>query len=165
MELKIKSILVAAGLGPNSGFVLDHALSLAQTYRAKVHVIYGLDPMKFTPQSSAELYPSQIKLEDHVEKLLQEQESHLRGQLQSLCHERLEQLKADQSLIAGIDIERKPAKQAILDAAALYRADVIVMGAQRQPRSGDARLGPTTVKVLNRATVPVFVVKGSEGQD
>jgi nucleotide-binding universal stress UspA family protein len=164
MELNIKSILVASGLGPNSGYVLDHALSLAQTYRAKIHVIYGLDPMKFTAQSAAELYPSQIKLEDHIEKLLQEQENHLRGQLQSLCHERLEKLKADESLIASIDIERTTAKQAILDAAALYRADVIVMGALRRPGPADARLGPTTVKVLNRATVPVFVVKGSEGQ-
>ena len=68
-------------------------------------------------------------------------------------------LKADESLVASIDIVRKPGKQAILDAAALYHADLIVMGAQRQPGAGEAKLGPTTVKVLNKATVPVFVVK------
>jgi nucleotide-binding universal stress UspA family protein len=159
MELKIKSILLAAGLGPNTGYVLDHALSLAQKYRAKIHVIYGLDIMKLSAQSTAELYLSEGELEDSIENSLVEQENHVRGQLQNLCHERLVALKADESLIAGIDIERKPAKEAILDAAALYHADLIVMGAKRLPGLSDARLGPTTMKVLNRATVPVFVVK------
>jgi len=163
MELKIKSILFATGLGANAGYVLDHALSLAQKYQARIHVLYGLDIMRLSTQSKAELYPSQIELEDSIEKLLQERESHIRGELQGLCHERLVKLNADEALIAGIDIERKPAKQAILDAAAQYRADLIVMGAQRRATAGAARLGPTTVKVLNRATVPVVVVKGSAG--
>jgi nucleotide-binding universal stress UspA family protein len=164
MEPKIKSILLAAGLGAHTGYVLDHALSLARKYQAKIHIIYGLDIMKLSAQSTAELYLSQGELEDSIEKSLEEEESHIRGQLQSICHERLEKLRADESLIAGIDIERKPATQAILDAAALYRADLIVMGAQRLPGLSGARLGPTTMKVLNRAMVPVFVVKGGAGQ-
>ena len=164
MQLKIKSILSATGLGPGTGCVLDHALSLAQKYQARIHIVYGIDPMKYSAQSKAELYPSKIELEDSIEKMLQEEESHIRGELRNICHERLVKLKADESPIAGIDIERKPGKQAILDAAALYKADLIVMGAQRLPGSNDARLGPTTVKVLNRATVPVFVVKGGGSQ-
>lgn len=160
MEPKIKSILFATGLGPGTAYVLDYALSLAKKYQAKVHIVYGIDPMKYSTPSKAELYPSKIELEDSIEKLLQEEESHIRGELRNICHERLLKLKADESLVADIDIERKTGKQAILDAAALYKADLIVMGAQRVPGSGDARLGPTTVKVLNRATVPVFVVKG-----
>ncbi|AMV71631.1 hypothetical protein JCM30471_03140 [Desulfuromonas carbonis] len=160
MELNIKSILFASGLGPRTGYVLDHALSLAQKYKAKVHVIHGFDIMKFSAQSTGELYMSQSELEDSIEKSLREEESHIRGQLQNVIHERLVKLKASESLIASIDIERKPAKQAILDAAAQYRADVIVMGAHRQPGLGEARLGSTTTKVLTRATVPVFVVKG-----
>jgi nucleotide-binding universal stress UspA family protein len=159
MEPKIKSILLAAGLGPHTGHVLDHALSLARKYQAKIHVIYGFDIMKTSAESTAELYPSQGKLRDSIENSLEEQETHIRGQLQSLCHERLAALRADESLIAGIDIDRKPAPQAILDAAALYHTDLIVMGAQRQSLLGEARLGSTTMKVLNRATVPVFVVK------
>jgi len=160
MELHIKSILFASGLGPNTGYVLDHALSLARKYQAKVHVIHGIDPMKLNAQSSGELYMSKVELEDSIEKTLREEESHIRGQLQNVCHERLVKLKASESLIASIDIERKPAKQAILDAAAQYRADVIVMGAQRAPGLGEARLGSTTMKILTRANVPVFVVKG-----
>ena len=159
MEMSIKSILVAADLGPNTGHVLDHALDLAQKYQAKVHVIYGIDVAKFTPQSTAELYLAPIKLEDSIENLLREEESHIRGQLQNICHERLVNLKVDESRLAGIDIERKPPKQAILDAASRYRADLIVMGAQQQPGANDTRLGPVTMKVLNRATVPVYVVK------
>lgn len=164
MEPKIKSILLAAGLGPGTGHVLDHALSLARKYHAKIHVLHCLDVMRISAQSKAELYESQVGLEDSIENSLEEEESHIRGQLQSICHERLVKLGADESLIAGIDIERKPAKQAILDAAVLYRADLIVMGAQRLPGLSGPRLGPTTMKVLNRATVPVFVVKGGAGK-
>ena len=164
MEPKIKSILFAAGLGPNTGHILDHALSLARKYQAKIHVVHGLDLENFSAQSTAELYQSNLVLEDAIEKALQERESHIRGQLQSICHERLKKLEAAEDLIAGLDIERKPAKQAILEAADLYRADLIVMGAKRQAGLGNAGLGSTTLKVLNRATVPVFVVKVAAGR-
>jgi len=165
MELKLTSILFATDLGPDTGYSLDHALSLARKYQAKVHILYCLDIMKLSTQSSAELYQSQVELEDSIEKTLVEKERHIRGQLRSICHERLVKLKADESLIAGIDIERKPAPQAILDAVARYKADLIVMGAQRQPGSSNAAVSSTTVRVLNGAAVPVFVVKGTTGQD
>jgi nucleotide-binding universal stress UspA family protein len=107
---------------------------------------------------------SQGKLKDSIENSLVEEENHIRGQLKSICHERLAELRADESLIAGIDIERKPATQAILDAAAIYQADLIVMGAQRQSGLSSARVSSTTMKVLHRATVPVFVAKGDASQ-
>ena len=162
MELIIKSILLGADFSTDIGYVLDHALDLAQKYQAKIQIIYGIDIMKFSTQSMAELYPSQIKLEDSIENSLQEHESHIRGRLQRICHEQLTKLRADESLIAGIDIERKAPMQAILDAVAIYHADLIVMGAQHQSELGNVRLGSCTRKVLNEATVPVFVVKGGK---
>jgi nucleotide-binding universal stress UspA family protein len=164
MELNIKSILFATELGTNTGYALNHALSLAKKYQAKIHIIYCFDIMKFSAQSTAELYMSQGKLKDSIENSLVEEETHIRGQLKSICHERLAELRADESLIAGIDIERKPATQAILDAAAIYQADLIVMGAQRQSGLSSARVSSTTMKVLHRATVPVFVAKGDASQ-
>ena len=162
MGLTIKSILLAADLSTAGSYLLDYALNLAQKHQAKIHIIYGVDIMKFNAQSTAELYMSQIELKDSIENLLQEHESHIRGQLESVCHERLMKLRASESLIAGIDIERKPPTQAIMDAVAVYHADLIVMGAQRQLGLNNTRLGSITTKVLNKATVPVLVVKGVE---
>ena len=51
-----------------------------------------------------------------------------------------------------------------MDAAARNQADLFVMGRNGYQACGDARLGPTTAKVLNRATVPGFVVKGGTRQ-
>ena len=164
MELNIKSVLLVADLGTDTGYVLDHALSLARKYQAKIHIIYCFDIIKFRAESTAELYMSQVELKDSIEDSLVEEESHIRGQLKSVCHERLVKLRADQSLIAGIDIERKPATQAIFDAAAVYLADLIVIGEQRQSGLRSPRLSSTAMKVLNSATVPVFVVKGDAGQ-
>jgi len=162
MELNIKSILLAADFSTDIDYVLDYALSLAQKYQARIHIIYGVDIKEISTQSTAELYQSHIKLEDSIEKSLQEHESHIRGRLQRICHRRLMELKADKSLIAGIDIERKLPMQAILDAVTVYHADLVVMGEQHQSGLGNVRLGSTTKKVLNEATVPVFVVKGGK---
>ena len=159
MQPNFKSILFAAGLGNDTGYVLDHALSLAQKYQARIYVIYGHETMDFTAQNMAELYMFQAELVDSIENSLQERERQIRGQLERICHERLEKLGADESLIAGIDIARKPAKQAILDAVADYRADLIVMGAHRHSVLSDALLGSTTMKILHSAPVPVFVVR------
>jgi len=162
MDLKIKSILLAADFSTDTGYVLDCALNLAQKYQARIHLIYGVDVMEFSTQSTAELYQSQIKLEDTIENSLREHEGHIRGRLKRICHERLMNLRADESLIAGIDLERKPPAQAILDAVAVYHADLIVIGAQRQSGLGNVRLSPSAKKILNKATVPVFVVKGGD---
>lgn len=159
MQLKIKSILFAAGLGSDTGYVLDYALSLAQKYQARVHVIYGHETIDVSAQDMAELYMFRDDLEDYIEKSLQEREKRVRGQLQRICHERLAQIPAEEALIAGIDISRKPPKQAILDAAAECEADLIVMGAHRHSVLSDALLGSTTMKVLHSATVPVFIVR------
>jgi nucleotide-binding universal stress UspA family protein len=158
----IKSILLVADFSTDTGYVLDHAIDLAQKYKAKIHIIFCIDIMQFSTQSKAELYQSQIKLEDSIENSLQEHESHIRGRLKRISHERLMELRADESLIAGIDIERTLPLQAILDAVAVYHADLIVMGAQRNSELRNVRLGSITRKILNEATVPVFVVKGGE---
>lgn len=164
MELKIKSMLFVADLNSDIGYALDQALSLAQKYQAKIHIIYCFDVMKFNAQSTAELYLTQGELKDSIEDSLLVEESHIRGQLLNICHERLVELSADENLIAGVDIERKPATQAILDAAAEYRADLIVVCAQRDSGSSNVRLSSTSIKVLQRATVPVFVAKGAAVQ-
>lgn len=163
MELKIKSMLFVADLNSDIGYALDQALSLAQKYQAKIHVICCFDIMKINTQSTAELYMTRGELKDSIEASLLEEESHIRGQLQNVCHERLVELGADERLVAGIDIERKPATQAILDAAAEYRADLIVVCAQRDSGTSHVRLSSTSMKVLQRATVPVFVAKGVAG--
>lgn len=164
MELNLKSILFVADPDSDTGYALDHALSLAQKYRATIHILYCFDIMKFNTQSTAELYLTRGELKDSIEDSLLEEEGHIRGQLQNICHERLVELNADKGLIADIDIERKPGAQTILDAAAEYRAGLIIMGAQRQSGAGNIRISSTAMKVLQRATVPVFVVKGGEGQ-
>lgn len=164
MELKIRTILFVAHLNSDTGCNLDQALSLAQKYQAKIHVIYCFDIMKFDAQSRAELYMTQGELKDAIEDSILEEESHIRGQLQYLCHERLEKLGADSDLIAEIDIERKTDPEAVLSAAAERRADLIVLCSHRQPGTSNFRLNPTSVKILQRATVPVFVVKGDVRQ-
>jgi len=164
MELNIKSILFVADFNSDIGYALDHALSLAQKYQARIRIIYCFDIMNFNTQSTAELYLSQGALKDSIEDSLLEEESHIHGQLQSICHERLVELRADKALITGIDIERKPAIQSILDAASACQADLIIMCAQHQSGARIDSLNSTAMKVLQKATVPVFVVKGGNVQ-
>jgi len=159
MKPKIKTILLAASLGDETRYLFAYALSLAENYAARIHVVHGHEVPDITAQYMAEIYMFQEALEANYEKSLEETESRLHDRLETLCLEELSKQDADRKLLAGVKIIRRPAKLAILDTAIELGADLIVMGAHRHSVLTDALLGSTTMKVLHSTPIPVFVVR------
>jgi len=155
----INTILLAAGLGEDTRYLFGYALSLAQKYVARIHVVHGHEVPDLTAQYMAEVYMFQETMQANYEKSLEESETHLHNKLEALCREELERLSADKNLLAGIRIIRQPAKLAILETAEELGADLIIMGSHRHSVLTDALLGSTTMKILHSATIPVFVVR------
>ncbi len=159
MQPQIRTILFAAGLGNDTGFVLRYAIDLALKYQARIHIIHSHEALNITAQSMAELYMFQDGMGDAFELSLQETEAKIEAQLKQLSTQELERLSAPTELIAGIRIARTPPRHAILEAAEELQADLIVMGSHRHSVLADALLGSTTMKILHSSEIPVFVVR------
>lgn len=160
---KIKTILYATGLGAGAPYVFRYALSLAQKYDARIRIIHGREPLSASAQHMADLYMFQETAEDVFEKASKEAEEKIFTNLEELCTKELCNDPQGRQRVEDITVAKLPPKQAILEAAAKYDVDLIVMGSHRHSVLADAMLGTTTLKILHSTNIPVFVVKIPDG--
>lgn len=160
---KVKTILYATGLGAGAPYVFRYALSLAQTYDAKIRIIHGREPLSSTAQSMADLYMFQETAADVFERASKEAEDKIFANLEELCTKELCNDPQGRERVEKITVAKLPPKQAILEEAEKCGADLIVMGSHRHSALADAMLGTTTLKVLHSTSLPVFVVKIPDG--
>ena len=160
---KIENILYTTGLGSGTPYVFRYALSLAQKYDAKIHIIHGHEPLPAAAQSMADLYMFQEKAEDIFEKAVAEAEKTIIERLELLCSKESASDPQGRERFASITVTKMSPKQAILEEAEKRHADLIIMGSHRHSVLADAMLGTTTLKILHRSTIPVMVVRIPEG--
>jgi len=155
----VKNILYTTGLGSGTPYVFRYALSIAQKYDAKIHILHGHEPMPSGAQSMADLYMFRESAEDVFERAVTEAEQKIHQRLEKLCAKETAADSQGRERVASITVAKLPPKQAILEEAAKRNADLIVMGSHRHSVLADAMLGTTTLKVLHRSTTPVLVVR------
>jgi len=156
---KITNILYTTGLGSGTPFVFRYALSLAQKYDARIHIIHGHEPLSSSAQSMADLYMVQGTSNEVLMRTVAEVEKTILERLERLCAKETASDPQGRERIASITVATLPAKQAILEEAEKREADLIVMGSHRHSVLADAMLGTTTLKVLHHSTIPVLVVR------
>jgi len=156
---KIRNILYTTGLGSGTPFVFRYALSLAQKYDARIHIIHGHEPLSSSAQSMADLYMVQGTSNEVLMRTVAEVEKTILERLERLCAKETASDPQGRERIASITVATLPAKQAILEEAEKREADLIVMGSHRHSVLADAMLGTTTLKVLHHSTIPVLVVR------
>lgn len=155
---KIENILYTTGLGSGTPHVFRYALSLAQKYDAKIHIIHGREPLPLSAQSMVGLYLEKETAEEAFEHSVEEAEKSILKRLQKLCAKETTSDPKGLERVASITVAKLPPKQAILEEAEKRDADLIIMGSHRHSALADAMLGSTTLKVLHQATLPVMVV-------
>jgi len=156
---KIENILYTTGLGSGTPYVFRYALSLAQKYDARIHIVHGHEPMPTAAQNMADLYLVKESVEDIFERAVAEIEKTIFERLERLCAKETASDPQGLKRVASINVAKAPAIQAILEEAEKCKADLIVMGSHRHSVLADAMLGTTTLKVLHQATIPVMVVR------
>jgi nucleotide-binding universal stress UspA family protein len=156
---KINNILYTTGLGSGTPHVFRYALSLAQKYDAKIHILHGHEPLTPAAQNMADLYIREGMTEDVFERAFVDINQRIHERLERLCAKETSNDPQGLERVASITITKLPPKQAILEEAKNREADVIVMGSHRHSVLADVMLGSTTLKVLHSATIPVLVVR------
>jgi nucleotide-binding universal stress UspA family protein len=156
---KIDNILYTTGLGSGTPYVFRYALSLAQKFDAKIHIIHGHEPLSSSAQSMADLYMVQETASEVFLRTIAEVEKTILERLEKLCAKETSSDPKGRERVASITVAKLPAKQAILEEAEKRQVDLIVMGSHRHTVLADAMLGTTTLKVLHHSTIPVLVVR------
>jgi nucleotide-binding universal stress UspA family protein len=156
---KVKNILYATGLGSGTPHVFRYALSLAQSYDAKIHIVHGHEHMSAGEQSMADLYVSHEKSEEVFAHTIAEIEKSILERLERLCAKETASDTQGRERVASITVAKLPAKQAIFAEAEKRNVDLIVMGSHRHSALSEALLGSTTLKILHSSTIPVLVVR------
>ena len=155
----IRNILFAVGLGHDTRYVLEYALSQAQKYGAKIHIVHSHQSLNISDQGQAEIFMLQEGMTDNFDKSPLDTEEKVTAYLEEICQKVLAENSADPEVIANIRISAHEPNAVILTAANDFKADLIVMGSHRHSAVSDALLGSTTMKILHSAKVPVLVVR------
>jgi len=137
-----EKILVAVGLGDMSESVLEHAIALARPAGGTCHLLHAIEPIEGAdddPEISA-FYEG-----------LGKRASERLAELEMRC------AAAGLGCEATVRVGRR--WKQIVETAATWGADVIVVGSRPTLQEGRAHLGSTSHQVFFAARCPVLVVR------
>lgn len=153
-----QKILYATDLTPNSTYAFKHAVLLARTSQAKIHLLHVLPEIDAGFRSYVSSVMGQGKLEAFEAEHEAQARDDMKNRLETFTREELTGRPDDLANIAGIEVVHGHAVAQILLAADRHKVDVIVMGTHGKGALAHAFLGSVAEKVLQKTKIPVFVV-------
>lgn len=160
----ISRILYPSDLGLYGRHVLNHVMSLAQRYRAKVRVIHAVEPMGVFADTVLDTYIPEELI--HELRLEGEQEvmAAIRDRVMQVLEEEFVDADFDLEQVEEVKVVLGDAADCILNEAELHRSDLIVMGAHSRCSDRTTLLGSVASRVLQLTTVPIYLVPvGDQG--
>lgn len=154
----ISAIIYATDLGLYSSYVLQHAVALARSFRAELHVVHAVQPMGLFAESVLQSYLDEQSLEKLKTGGLDTVMASIEQRVLEGFKEELDDSEDDMRLIASVNVVQGDPSSVILAQAQSCRADLVVIGSHSHGVDVAAPLGRTAAKVLQLATVPVYLV-------
>lgn len=149
--MPIRRILVPIDFSEGSQQALDYAIEFAKPHRAKLTILFVLEPIHFA--NPGDLYAPSANLG----MLITEQRHAARDSLS-----RLQRDLRKRHVDAATVLKEGLAYDEIVAAAAETRADMIVMATHGRTGVSHLFLGSVAEKVLRHATCPVLTVRTQE---
>ena len=145
-------------LGPHDGsdtsqFGLQEAIRVAKLAHARIRLIHVIDELSFALTVDAYSYHAGELLDlmrKNGAKLVETAQNTVRAQ----------GIEADTALYENLD---RTVQQRVLDEAAAWKADLIVIGTHGRRGARRLVLGSSAEGILRGATVPVLLVRSPEG--
>ncbi|MGC3939706.1 universal stress protein [Roseobacter sp. EG26] len=154
----VKDILFATDLSPNSDNALRHALGLAQSLGAKVHILHVAEPLSQDAVVTLRMF---LQDETARDKAIKERHASVKDML------KLNQKKFVQSLsdaekdaysaVGSVELVDGHPAEMILNRAKELNCGLIVMGTHEQG-TGHTFIGTVVKRVLRRSSIPTMVV-------
>lgn len=154
----IRSMLYATDLGLYAPFVMQHALELARTFNADLHVVHAVEPMGLFAESVLQSYLDEQSLNEFHRQGLSTVMANIEQRVLDSFREELGEGMQDLTLIQSVRVLQGDPSQVILDQAAKLSVDLLIVGSHSQGGGAQTPLGRTAARVLQLAKVPVYLV-------
>ncbi|MGL4318900.1 MAG: universal stress protein [Pseudomonas sp.] len=153
-----RSILYATDLGLYAPYVLQHAMTLARSYRAELHVVHAVEPMGLFAESVLQTYLDDKTMEELRSKGLSSVMASIEQRVLEGFRDELGELQQDTEVIRNVRVVQGDPARVILEAARKLGVDLLVVGSHSHGGAQDTALGRTALRVLQLAEIPVYLV-------
>ncbi|QZI72449.1 universal stress protein [Pseudomonas protegens] len=154
----IRSMLYATDLGLYAPFVMQHALELARTFNADLHVVHAVEPMGLFAESVLQSYLDEQSLNEFHRQGLSTVMANIEQRVLDSFREELGEGMQGLTLIQSVRVLQGDPSQVILDQAAKLSVDLLIVGSHSHGGGAQTPLGRTAARVLQLAKVPVYLV-------
>jgi nucleotide-binding universal stress UspA family protein len=154
----IRSMLYATDLGLYAPYVMQHAVELARTFSADLHVIHAVEPMGLFAESVLQSYLDEQALNDFHSQGLNTVMASIEQRVLDSFREELGEGMQDLALIQSVRVFQGDPAQVILEQAAKLSVDLLIVGSHSHEAGVETPLGRTAARVLQLAKVPVYLV-------
>ncbi len=158
----IRSMLYATDLGLYAPFVMQHALSLARTFEADLHVVHAVEPMGLFAESVLQSYLDEQALNEFHRQGLNTVMANIEQRVFDSFAEELGEGQQDLALIQSVRVFQGDPSQVILEQAQKLSVDLLIVGSHSHGAGAEAPLGRTAARVLQLSPVPVYLVPLSQ---
>lgn len=154
----IRSMLYATDLGLYAPFVMQHALELARTFNADLHVVHAVEPMGLFAESVLQSYLDEQSLNEFHRQGLNTVMANIEQRVLDSFREELGEGMQDLTLIQSVRVLQGDPAQVILEQAGKLLVDLLIVGSHSHGAGAQTPLGRTATRVLQLAKVPVYLV-------
>ncbi|BCQ70464.1 nucleotide-binding universal stress UspA family protein [Pseudomonas protegens] len=154
----IRSMLYATDLGLYAPFVMQHALELARTFNADLHVVHAVEPMGLFAESVLQSYLDEQSLSEFHRQGLNTVMANIEQRVLDSFREELGEGMQDLTLIQSVRVLQGDPSQVILEQAGKLSVDLLIVGSHSHGVGAQTPLGRTATRVLQLAKVPVYLV-------
>ncbi|KAF0865494.1 universal stress protein [Pseudomonas sp. LD120] len=154
----IRSMLYATDLGLYAPFVMQHALELARTFNADLHIVHAVEPMGLFAESVLQSYLDAQSLNEFHRQGLSTVMASIEQRVLDSFREELGEGMQDLNLIQSVRVLQGDPSQVILEQAAKLSVDLLIVGSHSPGGNAQTPLGRTASRVLQLSKVPVYLV-------
>ncbi|MGH8415890.1 MAG: universal stress protein [Pseudomonas sp.] len=154
----IRSMLFATDLGLYAPYVLQHALALARTFNAELHVIHVVEPMGLFAESVLQSYLAEDVLRELHSEGVNTVIEGIELRMLAGFRDELGEDNQDLELIRSVRVVQGDPSNVILEQAQRLEVDLLVVGSHSHGAEGDTPIGRTAARVLQLSEVPVYMV-------
>lgn len=154
----IRSMLYATDLGLYAPYVMQHAVELARTFSADLHVVHAVEPMGLFAESVLQSYLDEQALNEFHSQGLSTVMASIEQRVLDSFREELGEGVQDLALIQSVRVFQGDPSQVILEQASKLSVDLLIVGSHSHGAGVETPLGRTAARVLQLAKVPVYLV-------
>ena len=155
---KIKKILYATDLSPNSKYAFSYAINSAIQHEAKIVILHVLEPVSASVRAQMETYLDDSRLKQIFDEKINYTIEVIEKRLKKFCKEELADDPKAAEQVQAIEVCEGFPPDEILEKANKLDCDAIVMGTHGKGIIANTFLGSTAKRVLRRARKPIFII-------